>query len=158
MLVGGKYKVRGIIDSGSTSTIISTALLEKMPEVYRRVLPTSLTYVGVNEERQHYHGLLQDLDLMMTPEITVRVVAAVVQNTDPMILIGQDVLGGSRSKLKTVALNTDYSFYTVVDEATGSIGNLHYIKNVEVPELPPPMNRHSATEAPGPSKVAQLFR
>lgn len=33
LLVDGKYKCRAIIDSGSTTTLMSTGLLEKMPSL-----------------------------------------------------------------------------------------------------------------------------
>lgn len=45
-------------------------------------------------------------------------------------------MGGTGSKLRTVALNTDYSFYVVVSEEDGEIAVLHYLKNVEVTALP----------------------
>ena len=83
--------------------------------------------------------------------------AAVVENSEPMLLLGQDVLGGARSKLRTVALNTDYAYYTVVDESTGSIANIHYLKNVEISALPTPMGGTVNVVLPE-SSVAALFR
>lgn len=46
------------------------------------------------------------------------------------------MFGGKNSKLKLVNYNCDYCFMTVVDEATGRIANLHYVKNSEVTNLP----------------------
>lgn len=44
----GKYKVRALLDTGSTNTLISTGLLEKFsPDV--KVTPTSLSFAGVAE-------------------------------------------------------------------------------------------------------------
>ena len=80
-----------------------------------------------------------------------------VENTEPMLLLGNDILGGTRSKLKTVSLNTDYAYYTVVDEATGSIANIHYLKNVEITSLPTPMGGSVNAVLPE-SSVAALFR
>ncbi len=162
-LLEGKYKVRAIIDSGSTTTIISSGLAEKVKGLERKVHPTKLSFLGVNEATYNYCGLIRGLKMQLTPKIQVEVNAAVVENSDPLMLIGQDVLGGSRSKLKTVGLNTDYNYYTLVDEATGSIDNLHYLKNVEVTALPNPLTLMA--EALGEvknvdtsSQVVELFR
>jgi hypothetical protein len=46
VLVGG-YKCRAMIDSGSTTTMISTGLLSKMPGMKEKVKPTSFTFFGV---------------------------------------------------------------------------------------------------------------
>ncbi len=66
----------------------------------------------------------------------LEVTAAVAKNDDPFIILGQDVLGGKHSKLKTISHNADYSVITVVDEAKGEIANLHYMKNSETGRLP----------------------
>ena len=45
VLFGG-YKVRAIVDTGSTTTIISRGLLECMPEVLSKLQATSFTFKG----------------------------------------------------------------------------------------------------------------
>ena len=75
------------------------------------------------------------MHIQLTPTIAVETATAVISNPEKYLIIGQDVMGGAKSKLNTVALNTDYSFYTVVEPETGAIGNLHYMKNVEITSL-----------------------
>lgn len=50
-VVLGGYKVRAMIDSGSTTTMISTGLLDILPGVKQMVKPTSYTFMGVGENR-----------------------------------------------------------------------------------------------------------
>ena len=52
------YKCRAMVDSGSTTTMISTGLIEMMPELKARIKPTSYTFMGVGEERMTYTGML----------------------------------------------------------------------------------------------------
>lgn len=66
----------------------------------------------------------------------LEVTAAVAKNEDPFIILGQDVLGGKHSKLRTISHNADYSVITVVDDDQGEIANLHYLKNAETGKLP----------------------
>lgn len=48
VLLFGKYKVRALFDSGSTHTLLSTGLVEKIaPDTM--VTPTSLTFAAVSE-------------------------------------------------------------------------------------------------------------
>lgn len=61
--MGGKYKVRAIIDSASTSTIISDGLLKLIPDVKKLVVPTSLTFSGVVNGSAGYEGLIKGLSL-----------------------------------------------------------------------------------------------
>ena len=42
---------------------------------------------------------------------------------------------GSSSLLRTVGLNSDYRLYVAVCENTGRVSLLHFLKNLEVPEL-----------------------
>jgi len=79
----------------------------------------------------------------------------VIKNAIPYFIIGQDVIGGDRSCLRTVGLNSDYSMLTVVDIATGHTGTLHYVKNVHAVGLPQ-MNMQS--EAGVIPRASQLFR
>lgn len=67
-------------------------------------------------------------------------------------------MGGRNARLKTVALNTDYSFYTVIDEKTGAIANLHYLKNYEASNLPEPTEVNLSLNNPEPTGIVKLFR
>lgn len=59
-----------------------------------------------------------------------------MDNADPIMLIGNDIMGGRRSLLNIVSTNGSYSFYTVVDNETNDIGLIHYLKNSEVTSFP----------------------
>ena len=61
MVVAG-CKERAMIDSGSTTTMISTGLLEYFPEVKKMIKPTSYTFMGVGENRMQYKGMLYNID------------------------------------------------------------------------------------------------
>lgn len=53
VLFGDVYKVRAIVDTGATVTMVSTGLFNKMtnnPAV--KMMPTSATYSGVGSDRQ----------------------------------------------------------------------------------------------------------
>ena len=56
-----KYKVRAVVDSGSTGTLISDSLLNKMPAIKSQLKPTSLGFWGVGNGRMQYEGILYDL-------------------------------------------------------------------------------------------------
>ena len=144
--IADKYKSRVILDTGSTTTVVSKALLKQMPEVLKLCQPTALTYSGVDAGSKSYDSIIPNLQLQLTPDITIEVIAGVVETNDPYFIIGQDVLGGAKCRLRTIGYNTDYSILTVVDTVTGKIGNLHYLKNVEITGFPK-TGYHTATAA-----------
>ncbi len=47
-----------MVDSGSTTTMLSTGLLDMMPELKAKMRPTSYTFMGVGENRMTYTGML----------------------------------------------------------------------------------------------------
>jgi hypothetical protein len=63
LLLDGKYKCRAVIDSGSTTTLLSTGLLDKMPKLKEQLKPTSMGFYGVGEEKLVYNGMLYELEL-----------------------------------------------------------------------------------------------
>ena len=137
-IVDGAYKVRAIVDSGSTTTILSSALVVLMPEVKRKMAPTSLTFSSANNGKDKYEGLIGGVTLQISPSIVVKVNAAVVKNDDVFILLGQNVLGGNKSQLQTLLWNTQFSVIVVAQESTGLVETIHYIKNTETTSLPDP--------------------
>lgn len=46
-----RYKVRAVVDSGSTGTLISDCLLKKLPALQKLMKPTSLGFWGVGNGR-----------------------------------------------------------------------------------------------------------
>ncbi len=63
VLIGTRYKARAVIDSGSTTTLLSTGLLDKMPDLKEKMKPTSLGFYGVGEKKMEYAGMIYELDL-----------------------------------------------------------------------------------------------
>ena len=58
-----KYKVQAVIDSGSTTTLLSTGMLDKMPDLKKKMKPTSLGFYGVGEKKMEYAGMIYEIDL-----------------------------------------------------------------------------------------------
>ena len=48
MLLENKYKTRALLDSGSSTTVLTTGLLAHMPDLKKKLRKTSLTYSGVS--------------------------------------------------------------------------------------------------------------
>lgn len=63
VLVAGKYKVRAMVDSGATVTMMSSALFKKMTALSGHLKPTTLGFFGVGEQRMKYEGILYELGL-----------------------------------------------------------------------------------------------
>lgn len=62
-LLAGTYKVRAMVDSGSTTTLLSSGLLERMPALAKELKPTSMGFFGVGEQKLSYDGMLYDLEV-----------------------------------------------------------------------------------------------
>ncbi len=61
---------------------------------------------------------------------------AVIEDPDLFMLLGNDVVGGAKSRFRRVAMNDDYSFMTLVDVKKGNVENVHFLRNNEVSRLP----------------------
>ena len=61
VLVGGKYKVRAMVDSGSTVTLMSSALFKKMSALQGALKPTTLGFYSVGDQKLKYEGILYEL-------------------------------------------------------------------------------------------------
>jgi hypothetical protein len=57
-------------------------------------------------------------------------------DADYVMLIGNDIMGGKNSLMTIVTMNSNYAFYTVVNNQTNEIGLIHYLKNSEVTSFP----------------------
>lgn len=91
------YKSRAMVDSGSTTTMLSTGLLDMMPELKQKVKPTSYTFMGVGENRMTYKGMLYGVKCQLAEHIVCDVTMAVFENSNPCMLIGNDLMGGPNS-------------------------------------------------------------
>lgn len=88
VLAAEKYKCRAMLDTGSTTTLITTGLLKHMPALQDKVNKTSLTFSGVSQGGENYEGLIQDLVLQLANNIKLKVTAAVIPNVEPFMIIG----------------------------------------------------------------------
>jgi len=59
-----------------------------MPEVAKTLQATSLTFLGVEDVRREYEGILPALEIQLTPDIFVTVRAGVVKCAEPYLIIG----------------------------------------------------------------------
>ena len=155
MVVNG-YKCRAIMDSGCTSTMLSTGLLEQMPDLKDQIKPTSFAFFGVGENRMKFVGMLYKVTMQLAQNLKCVVTAAVYENQKPMLLVGNDLVGGPNAKLEILGMNASRSFYVLGDN-DGHIACVQYLKNVEGAGYPPePMANQVATS--GGSRISQLFR
>ena len=52
-----------------------------------------------------YEGMLYDVPLQVADTLKVPVTVAVFSNKAPLMLLGNDVIGGANAKLQVVAMN-----------------------------------------------------
>ena len=55
---------------------------------------------------------------------------AVVDTPEPYFIVGQDILGGADLLLHSLN-NSNFCYTLTMDNMTGNIVNIHYIKNIE---------------------------
>ena len=72
--------MRAMVDSGSTTTLISSGLMDKMPELRKQLKPTSLGFYGVGEEKLTYEGMLYELEIQVADSLKVQATVAVFTN------------------------------------------------------------------------------
>ena len=94
-----------------------------------------------------YHGSLPNLEVQLDEYITVKVNVVVVDTSEPYFIIGQDILGGSNSLLWSLN-NSSFCCILVVDNVTGNVGTIYYVKNIEHTLLPiiPPLSSLDAAK------------
>ena len=63
VLLGGMFKVRAMVDSGSTTTVISSGLLSECWSLKELMTPTNLGFRGVGDASSKYNGILKNLEL-----------------------------------------------------------------------------------------------
>ncbi len=66
-------------------------------------------------------------------------------------------MGGRSSLLTVLSMNSDYAFYTVVDNRNNEIGLVHYLKNSEVTGLPINNRLEEAEEENGLNALFRKF-
>ena len=69
MLVNDKYKVRAFVDSGATTTLISTGLLDMMKGII--VHPSSFTFFGVRPDAMKFAGVAYGVPLRFCDSLSV---------------------------------------------------------------------------------------
>ena len=122
--------MRAIVDTGSTTTIISRGLLECMPDVLSKLQATSFTFKGVGGDSRQYAGILPKVQLSLTDKLNVNINIAVTPTSDKYLLIGNDVIGGNYSLLTKVAESDPLVFFVLQDE-TGIHDIVQFLRNRE---------------------------
>ena len=88
-----------MVDSGSTVTLMSSALFKKMTALQGALKPTTLGFYGVGDQRLKYEGILYELELQVSDSLAVRMTVAVYENQNCVMLLGNDFMGGPNAKL-----------------------------------------------------------
>ena len=99
VVVADKYKVRAMVNSGSTVTMMSSALFKKMSALQGLLKPTTKGFYGVGEERMKYDGILYELGLQVRDGLVVKITVAVYPHESCVMLLGNDFIGGPNAKL-----------------------------------------------------------
>jgi hypothetical protein len=81
VLLDGKWKCRALVDSGSTTTMLSTGLLRLMGSLKDSMHATSFGFFGVGEEQLKFSGILYNLSVQLTDILKTVVPCAVYENT-----------------------------------------------------------------------------
>ena len=155
LLLDGKYKVRGVLDTGSTTTIMSKGAYDLLPGV--GLQPTSTGFSGVGEHRDQYKGIIPALSVRLSDHLHANINVAVVPTSRIFILIGNDLVGGCYSKLTRVAMNDSLGNMLLQDNA-GAHWPVQFIRNREQQEIS--VASHAITNVqPEPTdELGKLFR
>lgn len=102
LLVESTYKIRAVIDTGSTTTVMTLGLFHSMPLLKNKLQPTSFT----------------DLTLQFSDKLSTPVNIAVLPNPKKFLLIGNDLVGGAYAELARAG-QTDPLGYVVLQDKKG---------------------------------------
>lgn len=80
VLVDGRWKVRALVDSGATSSMLSTGLVSLL-EMKDKMHATSFSFYGVGEDQMKFAGMFYRLPLRLTDVLHTVSPLAVYENT-----------------------------------------------------------------------------
>ena len=103
VLVNERFKVRAFVDSGATTTLISTGLLNMMTGI--TVHPSSFTFFGVGPDAMKFAGVAYGVSLRLCDSLSVQENIGVFEHPKPTLIIGNETIGGVNAKLGIVAHN-----------------------------------------------------
>ena len=158
VVVGNKYKIRAVWDTGCTNTIMSHGMYEQLKCETVQLKPTSNTFRGVSPGNQQYEGILEKLHLRFSDKLTAEINVAVVPNDEPFLLLGNDCIGGTYAVL-TVIGSSDAHTYLVLQDSQGIQDIVQFVRNRERNEIPVAQKLVTPTCLPpeAPNEVEQLF-
>lgn len=133
MLLGEKYKFRGLMDSGATSTLISTGLLNLMAGF--DLHPSSFSFFGVGPDAMKFAGIIYDMSLRFADNLVVLENVGVYEHPNPTLILGNSTVGGINAKVGIVAHCAFQSLYVLQDKHF-NVGVVPYVKNVEGSDFP----------------------
>ena len=154
--MNGVYKVRAVVDTGCTNTVISTGMYNLIRCDSITVSPTTSTFKGVNPGvSSQYEGIIQKLELRFTDKLAVKLNVAVIPNNEPFFLIGNDCIGGAYSQLTKLG-GSDVHCYMVVQDSKGTQDIIQFLRNRERNEIPV-ANKLTSVGPEAPNEVEKLF-
>lgn len=100
--LGGDKKIRAVLDTGSTNTIMSHACAKLLNLSMK---PTSFGFSGVSQGKEQYKGIVQDLEVQLSDSLATKINVAVVPSDVVFFLLGNDFIGGAYAKFSRVYMN-----------------------------------------------------
>ena len=114
--MGNEYKIRAVMDTGSTTTIMSEGLFNELPNLKKHLQPTSFSFSGVSEGRDTYVGIIPNLQFHFSDKIMTEINVAIIPNKKKFLLIGNDLVGGAYSQLARVGQNDPLGYMVLQDK------------------------------------------
>lgn len=154
VLLANKLKIRAVVDTGSTNSVMSSALYNDLKDHGELpLIPTSNTFKGVSGPKSTYTGALAALPIQLTDKLEITLNVSVVPNEDKFLLLGNDAIGGTYStKLTRLASSDTHSFF-VLQDAQGVQDLVQFVRNRERQEIPVPVMKLDHIEPEGPDEV-----
>ena len=82
------YKVWALLDSSSTKTLVSQAILEQMSQIKAFERPTTMVFCRISPQYNKYYGILLELNFQLANHLVGNVTAAVISSNKPYLIIG----------------------------------------------------------------------
>ena len=101
-------KIRAIIDTGCTNSVMSKGLYDHLQGL--TLSPTNNTFRGVHDAKEKYNGIIAGLPIRLSDKLQVNLNVSVVPNPEKFFLLGNDCIGGCHSKLTRLSSSDAHTF------------------------------------------------
>ena len=102
VLLGERFKFRAMIDSGATSTLISSGLYNMLTGFHLH--PSSFKFFGISPDAMQFTGIIYDMPIRFGDNLLVKEDVGVYEHPRPSMIVGNSTVGGVNAKLGIVAL------------------------------------------------------